>query len=91
MCKEDVLKLPSGGPGRLYPGLKPSVAKHLRDNKFPYRANMTGHGEKPLAADEFDRVLKRSGSGHEQTSRHIRVMSVISLKADIHQRERHVG
>jgi|InoplaM1SPM_1038587.scaffolds.fasta_scaffold87504_2 hypothetical protein len=39
MRKEDVLKLPSGGPGRLYPGLKPSVAKHLkhlRDNKFPY-------------------------------------------------------
>jgi len=52
---------------------------------------MTGHGVKSLAADEFDRVLKRSGSGHEQTSRHIRVMSVISLKADIHQRERHVG
>jgi hypothetical protein len=36
MRKEDVLKLPSGGPGRLHPGLKPSVAKHLRDNKFPY-------------------------------------------------------
>ena len=24
--------------------------------------------------------------GHEQTSRHVRVMSVIPLKADIHQR-----
>jgi len=28
--------------------------------------------------------------GHEQTSRHVRVMSVIPLKADIHQREWHV-
>ena len=27
-----------------------------------------------------------SALGHEQTSRHIRVMSVIPLKADIHQR-----
>ena len=27
-----------------------------------------------------------SAKGHEQTSRHVRVMSVISLKADIHQR-----
>src|SRR6476620_6454810 len=27
-----------------------------------------------------------SALGHEQTSRHIRVMSVITLKADIHQR-----
>jgi hypothetical protein len=29
-------------------------------------------------------------SGHEQTSRHVRVMSVIPLKADIHQRGLHV-
>jgi hypothetical protein len=28
--------------------------------------------------------------GHEQTSRHVRVMSVIPLKADIRQREWHV-
>ena len=28
--------------------------------------------------------------GHEQTSRHGRVMSVIPLKADIHQRGLHV-
>ena len=27
-----------------------------------------------------------SALGHEQTSRHVRVMSVIPLKADIHQR-----
>jgi Autoinducer binding domain len=31
-----------------------------------------------------------SALGHEQTSRHVRVMSVISLKADIHQRCLHV-
>ena len=31
-----------------------------------------------------------SALGHEQTSRHVRVMSVIPLKADIHQRELHV-
>jgi hypothetical protein len=31
-----------------------------------------------------------SASGHEQTSRHVRVMSVIPLKADIHQRGLHV-
>jgi hypothetical protein len=31
-----------------------------------------------------------SALGHEQTSRHVRVMSVITLKADIHQRELHV-
>ena len=28
--------------------------------------------------------------GHEQTSRHVRVMSVVTLKADIHQRGLHV-
>ena len=28
--------------------------------------------------------------GHEQTSRHVRVMSVIPLKTDIHQRGLHV-
>jgi hypothetical protein len=28
--------------------------------------------------------------GHEQTSRHVRVMFVIPLKADIHQRGLHV-
>jgi len=27
-----------------------------------------------------------NGIGHEQTSRHVRVMSVLPLKADIHQR-----
>jgi hypothetical protein len=31
-----------------------------------------------------------SAMGHEQTSRNVRVMSVIPLKADIHQREWHV-
>jgi hypothetical protein len=31
-----------------------------------------------------------SAMGHEQTSRNVRVMSVIRLKADIHQREWHV-
>ena len=31
-----------------------------------------------------------SAKGHEQTSRHGRVMSVIPVKADIHQRGLHV-
>ena len=31
-----------------------------------------------------------SALGHEQTSRRVRVMSVIPLKADIHQRGLHV-
>ena len=31
-----------------------------------------------------------SAKGHEQTSRHVGVMSVIPLKADIHQRGLHV-
>jgi hypothetical protein len=31
-----------------------------------------------------------SALGHKQTSRHVRVMSVIPLKADIHQRGLHV-
>ena len=31
-----------------------------------------------------------SALGHEQTSRHVRVMSVIPLKADIHERGLHV-
>ena len=31
-----------------------------------------------------------SATGHEQTSRHVRVMSVIPLKADIHQHGLHV-
>jgi hypothetical protein len=31
-----------------------------------------------------------SAMGHEQTSRHVRVMSAIPLKADIHQRGLHV-
>ena len=35
-------------------------------------------------------VLSMSALGHEQTSRHVRVMSVIPLKADIHQRALHV-
>jgi hypothetical protein len=32
------------------------------------------------------RQNKRSAVGQKQTSRHVRVMSVILLKADIHQR-----
>ena len=36
------------------------------------------------------RQHKMSGMGHEQTSRHVRVMSGASLKADIHQRGLHV-
>jgi hypothetical protein len=35
-------------------------------------------------------VLAMSALGHEQTSRHVRVMSVLTLKADIRQREWHV-
>jgi hypothetical protein len=31
-----------------------------------------------------------SAMGHEQTSRHVRVMSIIPLEADIHQRGLHV-
>jgi hypothetical protein len=31
-----------------------------------------------------------SASGHERTSRHVRVMPVISLKADINERDSHV-
>ena len=31
-----------------------------------------------------------SALGHEQTSRHVRIMSVIPLKAEIHQRGLHV-
>jgi hypothetical protein len=31
-----------------------------------------------------------SALGHEQTSRHVRVMSVLPLKADTHQRGWHV-
>ena len=31
-------------------------------------------------------MLPMSALGHEQTLRHVRVMSVIPLKADIHQR-----
>ena len=34
--------------------------------------------------------FKMSALGHEQTSRHVRVMSVIPLKPDIHQRGLHV-
>ena len=37
-----------------------------------------------------NRQHKMSGMGHEQTSRHVRVMSGVSLKADIHQRGLHV-
>ena len=33
---------------------------------------------------------RKSAKGHEQTSRHERVMSVIPLKGDIHQRGLHV-
>ncbi len=32
-----------------------------------------------------------SALGHEQTSRHVRVMSVLPLKADIRQRMEHVS
>jgi hypothetical protein len=35
-------------------------------------------------------LLGMSALGHEQTSRHVRVVSVIPLKADIHQRGLHV-
>ena len=35
-------------------------------------------------------AVTMSALGHEQTSRHVRVMSVIPLKADIHQRGLHV-
>jgi hypothetical protein len=31
-----------------------------------------------------------SALGHEQTSRHVRIMSVLPLKADIHKRGLHV-
>ena len=31
-----------------------------------------------------------SALGHEQTSRHVPVMSVVRVKADIHQRTLHV-
>jgi hypothetical protein len=34
--------------------------------------------------------LKMSALGHEQTSRHVRFMSAIPVKADIHQRGLHV-
>ena len=34
--------------------------------------------------------MRRSALGHEQTSRHVCVMSAIPLKADIHQRRLHV-
>jgi hypothetical protein len=34
--------------------------------------------------------ISTSALGHEQTSRHVRVMSVIPLKADINQRGLHV-
>jgi hypothetical protein len=34
--------------------------------------------------------IPMSAKGHEQTSRHVRVMSVIPLKTDIHQRGLHV-
>jgi hypothetical protein len=33
------------------------------------------------------RTKSTSALGHEQTSRHVRVMSVVPLKADIHRRE----
>jgi hypothetical protein len=36
------------------------------------------------------RGVRMSALGHEQTSRNVRVMSVIPLKADIHQRDLHV-
>jgi len=34
--------------------------------------------------------MSMSAKGHEQTSRHVRVVSVIPIKADIHQRGLHV-
>ena len=45
-----------------------------------------------VVASERQFVLygQMSALGHEQTSRHVRVMSVIPLKADIHQRRLHV-
>ena len=35
----------------------------------------------------FWEIFGMSALGHEQTSRHVRVMSDILLKADIHQRD----
>jgi hypothetical protein len=36
------------------------------------------------------KLCQMSAMGHEQTSRHVGVMSVIHLKADIHERGLHV-
>ena len=38
----------------------------------------------------FTRLILMSAKGHERTSRHVRFMSVIPLKADIHRRGLHV-
>ncbi|MGA6931324.1 MAG: hypothetical protein WBZ35_18580, partial [Pseudolabrys sp.] len=41
----------------------------------------------PLSICQF---WAKSALGHEQTSRHVRVMTVVPLKADIHRRGLHV-
>jgi hypothetical protein len=43
-------------------------------------------GYAPTAAPSEMTFFVMSALGHEQTSRNVRVMSVIPLKADIHQR-----
>ena len=44
----------------------------------------------PVVILKHPLACRMSPLGHEQTSRHVRVMSVIPLKADIHQRGLHV-
>ena len=48
------------------------------------------HDEPPSQANLASFLALMSALGHEQTSRHVRIMSVITLKADIHQRGLHV-
>ena len=51
------------------------------------------HGQEGrLISRETSRImmLPMSALGHEQTSHHVRVTSVIPLKAHIHQRDLHV-
>ncbi|MGA8435638.1 MAG: hypothetical protein WBE89_08285 [Methyloceanibacter sp.] len=44
----------------------------------------------PTAPTSPLQTAEMSALGHEQTTRHVHIMSVIPLKADIHQREWHV-
>jgi hypothetical protein len=51
------------------------------------KARTTSTQPRSSKGDQTDRAADFIDSiGHEQTSRHVRVMSVIPLKADIHQR-----